>query len=96
MTATASETSAAAGALAAPVATDVTFKILRFNPEVDEGALAVAHARQMDFTGRPMKGYVYVDPPGLTQDQDLKAWVHWCAGYVADLPAKKVKKRKSA
>ena len=38
MTATASETSAAAGALAAPVATDVTFKILRFNPEVDEGA----------------------------------------------------------
>ncbi len=38
MTSTASETSAAAGALAAPVATDVTFNILRFNPEVGEGA----------------------------------------------------------
>ena len=68
----------------------------RVGPERYEDALAVAHARQMDFTGRPMKGYVYVDPPGLTQDQDLKAWVHWCAGYVAYSPAKRVKKRKSA
>lgn len=38
MTSTASQTSAAAGALAAPVATDVRFNILRFDPEVGEGA----------------------------------------------------------
>jgi TfoX/Sxy family transcriptional regulator of competence genes len=51
-------------------------------------ALAVPHVREMDFTGRPMKGYVYVDPPGLAADSDLAAWVSWCASHVAELPAK--------
>jgi hypothetical protein len=56
-------------------------------------ALALAHVREMDFTGRPMKGYVYIDPPGLREDQDLKAWVLWCRGHVAALPARKAKAR---
>lgn len=63
----------------------------RVGPERHNDALAVAHVRQMDFTGRPMKGYVYVDPPGLQEDQALKAWVQWCAQYAAALPPKKVK-----
>jgi len=63
----------------------------RVGPERHSDALAVAHVREMDFTGRPMKGYVYIDPPGLKEDKDLKAWVLWCAGYAAALPAKKVK-----
>ena len=66
----------------------------RVGPERHEDALAVAYARQMDFTGRPMKGYAYVDPPGLREDQDLKAWIHWCVSYVAALPAKKAKTRR--
>jgi hypothetical protein len=45
--------------------------------------------REMDFTGRPMKGYVVIDPAGLAEDRDLQAWVSWCAGYVATLPAKR-------
>lgn len=65
----------------------------RVGPQRHEDALAVPHTRQMDFTGRPMKGYVYVDPPGLTQDQDLAAWVRWCVAYVAALPAKKTGSR---
>lgn len=63
----------------------------RVGPERHADALAVAHVREMDFTGRPMKGYIYVDPPGLATDQDLSAWVHWCASYVAALPEKKAK-----
>lgn len=63
----------------------------RVGPARHSDALAVGHVREMDFTGRPMKGYVYVDPPGLREDKDLKAWVLWCVGYVAALPAKKVK-----
>jgi hypothetical protein len=51
-------------------------------------ALAVAHVREMDFTGRPMKGYVFIDPPGLAEDRDLAAWVSWCAGFAATLPVK--------
>lgn len=51
-------------------------------------ALALPHVREMDFTGKPMKGYVYIDPPGLAGDKDLEAWVTWCAGYAAGLPVK--------
>ena len=60
----------------------------RVGPERHLDALAVPHVREMDFTGRPMKGYVFVDAPGLAEDKDLEAWVSWCADYVARLPAK--------
>lgn len=51
-------------------------------------ALALPHVHEMDFTGKPMKGYVYIEPQGLAEDKDLDAWVIWCAGYVAGLPVK--------
>ena len=60
----------------------------RVGVERYQDALAVPHVRQMDFTGKPMKGYVYVDPPGLVEDKDLGAWVSWCSAYAAALPAK--------
>lgn len=41
-----------------------------------------------------MKGYVYVDPPGIRVDEDLKAWVQCCVGHVSSLPAKQPKKPK--
>ena len=63
----------------------------RVGAERYEDALALPHVREMKFTGKPMKGYVYIDPPGLAEDRDLLAWVSWCVGYVASLPAKKSK-----
>lgn len=60
----------------------------RVGPERYQDALALPHVRVMDFTGRPMKGYVFIDPRGLAEDRDLEAWVNWCAGYVGTLPAK--------
>jgi TfoX/Sxy family transcriptional regulator of competence genes len=60
----------------------------RVGQERYEDALAVPHVREMDFTGRPMKGYVYIDPLGLAEDRDLEAWVSWCVAYVTTLPAK--------
>lgn len=67
----------------------------RVGPERYDDALAMPHVRPMDFTGRPMKGYVYIDPPGLEDDGNLNAWVQWCVGFVATLPAKqaRIKKR---
>jgi TfoX/Sxy family transcriptional regulator of competence genes len=61
----------------------------RVGPERHQDALAQPHVREMDFTGRPMKGYVYIDPPGLAEDRDLAAWVLWCASFVAALPEKR-------
>ena len=66
----------------------------RVGVERHADALNVPHVRQMDFTGRPMKGYVYVDEPGLREDRNLKAWVQWCADYVAALPAKTLKAKR--
>jgi hypothetical protein len=54
-------------------------------------ALALPNVREMSFTGRPMRGYVYVDPLGLESSRDLEAWVTWCVEHVAALPGKKAK-----
>jgi TfoX/Sxy family transcriptional regulator of competence genes len=51
-------------------------------------ALALPHVREMDFTGRPLAGYVYVEPAGLASDRELEAWVGWCVAHVAALPPK--------
>jgi hypothetical protein len=37
-------------------------------------AIRQRHARPMDFTGRPMKGFVYVAPAGYRSDRDLRSW----------------------
>jgi hypothetical protein len=42
----------------------------------------------MDFTGKPMKGYVYVDAEGVQEDEALAAWVDAGLAFVATLPAK--------
>ncbi|MEY4563375.1 MAG: hypothetical protein RLZZ618_2652 [Pseudomonadota bacterium] len=60
----------------------------RVGVERYQDALALPHVRKMDFTGKPMKGYVYVEPLGLVDDGDLNAWVSWCSSHVASLPAK--------
>ena len=52
-------------------------------------SLAREHVREMDFTGRSMKGYVYVAPEGFESDQELTYWVELCAEFVLTLPPKK-------
>jgi TfoX/Sxy family transcriptional regulator of competence genes len=47
----------------------------RIDPELYEQALKRKGCRPMDFTGKPMKGYVFVDPKGIDLDKDLDYWV---------------------
>lgn len=60
----------------------------RVGPDHYEAALDKPHVRVMDFTGRIMKGYVYVDPAGIAADRDPQYWVELCAEYVLTLPPK--------
>lgn len=60
----------------------------RVGPERYADALAVKHVREMDFTGKPLKGYVYVAPEGTDEDTELAKWVNWCADFVAAMPPK--------
>ena len=63
--------------------------MVRVGPDQYEDSLAQPHAREMDFTGRPMKGMVYVDAAGYDTDEDLQAWVNRGLAFVNGLPAKK-------
>ena len=62
--------------------------MVRVGPDAFDDALGQPHARPMDFTGRPMKGFVFVEPAGLKKDKDLKAWVQRGVDFAMSLPAK--------
>ena len=58
--------------------------VVRVGPEQNERALAMPNARQMDFTGRPMKGFVFVSTDRLT-DAELEKWLDMSISYVSTL-----------
>jgi TfoX/Sxy family transcriptional regulator of competence genes len=60
----------------------------RVGTEGEDDALAQPHARPMDFTGRPMTGFVFVAATGVATDADVAAWVERATAYVSTLPPK--------
>ncbi|MEZ4702722.1 MAG: TfoX/Sxy family protein [Rhodothermales bacterium] len=60
----------------------------RVGPAGYEAALRLPHVRPMDFTGKPMKGYVYVSRDGLESDAALDGWVDRTLSFVKTLPDK--------
>jgi len=62
--------------------------MLRVGPAGYEAALSRPHARAMDFTGKPMKGLVYVEPAGFASPRDLKTWIERAMEFTLSLPAK--------
>jgi TfoX/Sxy family transcriptional regulator of competence genes len=53
----------------------------RIDPEVQESALSKTGCRIMDFTGRPMKGYVMVDDTGMKSKKDFDYWIALCLEF---------------
>ena len=62
--------------------------MVRVGPDRFDEALRRPYARKMDFTGKPLKGFVYVEPEGYASDQDLQTWVKLSLEFVATLPPK--------
>ena len=62
--------------------------MVRVGPDAYEECLGEAHARKMDFTGRAMKGMVYVGTGGFESDEDLASWAQRGVSFAASLPAK--------
>lgn len=62
--------------------------MVRLDRDDAERAVAEPHVRPMDFTGRPMKNMVFVDPRGAASDEHLAAWVDAGADFAASLPPK--------
>jgi TfoX/Sxy family transcriptional regulator of competence genes len=63
--------------------------MVRVGPDAYESALAVAHARPMDFTGKPLRGMVYVGAAGLRTEPGLRAWVDRGLRFVSTLAMKR-------
>lgn len=61
--------------------------MVRLGPEAAGRALDQPHVRPMDFTGRPMKGMVFVEPAGL-HESGLRHWAGAAAKYARSLPPK--------
>jgi TfoX/Sxy family transcriptional regulator of competence genes len=63
--------------------------LVRVGPEAYVDALRRPHAREMDVTGRPMKGFVLVGSAGVRAPAALRAWVARGVRYAKALPAKR-------
>lgn len=62
--------------------------IVRMAPGAGAAALSEAGTKPMDITGRPMKGWLMIDPEAIAKAQALKKWVQRGANFAKSLPAK--------
>jgi hypothetical protein len=62
--------------------------VVRTGSKPYEAALSQPHARPMDFTGRPMRGFVYVAPEGYRSTRGLRAWIQRGLHFVQSQPPK--------
>lgn len=62
--------------------------IVRLGSEQGDAALREPFVKVFDVTGRPMRGWVMVDPGGLEGDDDLHRWCNAAMKFVRTLPAK--------
>ncbi|MDZ7607705.1 MAG: TfoX/Sxy family protein [Cyclobacteriaceae bacterium] len=53
----------------------------RIDPDILQIALSKKGCREMDFTGKPMKGYVLVSPAGVDSDTDMDYWIQLCLDF---------------
>ena len=53
----------------------------RVGPEAAEAAMGKDGVLPMDFTGRPMKGFIFVESSAFDLDDDLESWVDRCLAF---------------
>ena len=65
-----------------------TSLIVRIGPDAYDDALLEPHVREFDITGRPMKGWVMVEPEGVEDEAQVKGWIERAMKFVKTLPKK--------
>ncbi|MBI5074319.1 MAG: TfoX/Sxy family protein [Nitrospirae bacterium] len=66
--------------------------MVRVLPERYKELLRNPAAREMDFTGRPMKGFLFISLDGLRSDSDLKFWIDESLRFIKKTPVKATRK----
>ena len=64
----------------------------RIGEDIYEKELSKEVCLSMDFTGRPIKGYIYVIPEGFDMEEDLEYWIQLCIEFN---PLAKASKKKT-
>lgn len=64
----------------------------RIDPDAYEIALQRKGAREMNFTGKPMKGFVFIGPEGTISKADLDYWLAIALDFNKNAKASKKKK----
>jgi TfoX/Sxy family transcriptional regulator of competence genes len=59
--------------------------VVRIQPEDYESALEQPSVRPMDFTGRPLKGFIYVGPEGYQTEKELSRWIERGIAFASSL-----------
>ncbi len=62
--------------------------IVRVGADSYEDALLESHVEQFDITGKPMKGWIMVQPEGIEEDEQLNEWIQRALEFVEKLPNK--------
>lgn len=71
------------------------FLMARVGEAASEECLTRDGSQPMDFTGRPMKGYVFVRPEGYDMEEDMEFWVAKCLAFNPEAVASKKKPKKA-
>ena len=66
----------------------------RIDPDIYESSLTKPGCKVMDFTGKPMRGYVYVEDEEIKKESDLSGWVKLCLDFNPKAKSSKKKKKK--
>lgn len=62
--------------------------MVRVGPDAHDESLRLPHAREMDFTGKTMRGMVYVATDGFGEDDELREWLDRGLVFAGSLPPK--------
>jgi len=53
----------------------------RVDPQIYDEILNNKGSREMDFTGRAMRGFLFISPDGIDLDKDLEYWLDLCLEF---------------
>ena len=67
--------------------------MVRIDPDIYEKVLERTGCWEMDFTGRPMRGFVFIDPKGTNTKKDLNYWLGLALEYNKKARPSKRKKK---
>jgi TfoX/Sxy family transcriptional regulator of competence genes len=65
--------------------------MVRVGADRREEALREPHVQPMLFAGRPLSGFICIEPEGYATDDALASWVQPGLDFVSGLPAKPVR-----